>query len=216
LNKEEKQKITPISPPEIKKTWAHELINMKKVPKIPDGPMNVGRSELKAFFFPERAIFIGPSAICFGTLSTPPPMEAPFWTHPLQNRNKYAPLDYMLYTKELNFGQTKWDKTLVLLGASWGMHPGTWEPFGNILGTRGRNQKFPPSHPTPKRKKNRAHCYCMLSLPIGCMNFLFPKLFVTIFSLGEYPHYKLGVLINLKNHLDHFSQRFFEVKFCFI
>jgi len=72
LNKEEKQKITPISPPEIKKTWAHELINMKKVPKIPDGPMNVGRSELKAFFFPERAIFIGPSAICFGTLSTPP------------------------------------------------------------------------------------------------------------------------------------------------
>jgi hypothetical protein len=48
------------------------------------------------------------------------------------------------------------------------------------------------------------------------MNFLFPKLFVTIFSLGEHPHYKLGVFINLKNHLDHFSQRFFEVKFCFI
>jgi len=48
------------------------------------------------------------------------------------------------------------------------------------------------------------------------MNFLFPNLFVTIFSVGEYPHYKLGVLINLKNHLDHFSQRFFEVKFCFI
>jgi hypothetical protein len=48
------------------------------------------------------------------------------------------------------------------------------------------------------------------------MNFLFPNLFVAIFSLGEYPHYKLGVLINLKNHLDHFSQRFFEVKLCFI
>jgi hypothetical protein len=33
----------------------------------------------------------------------------------------------------------------------------------------------------------------MLSLlPIGCMKVLFPKLLVTIFGLGQYPHYKLG------------------------
>jgi len=89
------------------------------------------------------------------------------------------------------------------------MHPGTWEHLGN----KGKKPKFPSRPRYPQKKKKRAHPYCMLSLPIGCMNFLF---FVTIFSLGEYPHYKLGVLINLKNHLDHFSQTFSEVKFCFI
>jgi hypothetical protein len=51
-----------------------------------------------------------------------------------------------------------------------------------------KNEKnpFPPA-PAPtqnlKEKKSR-HFECMLSLPIGCMKFLFPKLFVTIFGLG--------------------------------
>jgi hypothetical protein len=43
-----------------------------------------------------------------------------------------------------------------------------------------------PSTPRPqnlKEKKSR-HFECMLSLPVGCMKFLFPKLFVTIFGLG--------------------------------
>jgi hypothetical protein len=41
------------------------------------------------------------------------------------------------------------------------------------------------SHPTsPQKEKTKAHHECMLSLPIGCMKFLFPKLFVTIFGLG--------------------------------
>jgi hypothetical protein len=38
-----------------------------------------------------------------------------------------------LYTWELNFGQTTWDKTHVLWGTSWGMHLGTWEHDGNTL-----------------------------------------------------------------------------------
>jgi hypothetical protein len=37
---------------------------------------------------------------------------------------------------------------------------------------------------SPQKEKTRAHHECMLSLPIGCMKFLFPKLFVTIFDLG--------------------------------
>jgi hypothetical protein len=46
-----------------------------------------------------------------------------------------------------------------------------------------KNSALP--HPTQnlKEKKSR-HFECMLSVPIGGMKFLFPKLFVTIFDLG--------------------------------
>jgi hypothetical protein len=59
------------------------------------------------------------------------------------------------------------------------------EHVGNMLGTQKKETNYItlPPHPTPKGK-NRAHNECMLSLPIGCMKFLFPKLFVTIFGLG--------------------------------
>jgi hypothetical protein len=42
----------------------------------------------------------------------------------------------------------------------------------------------PPS-PTPQKEKTRANHECMLSHLIGCMKFLFIKLFVTIFGLGD-------------------------------
>jgi hypothetical protein len=35
----------------------------------------------------------------------------------------------------------------------------------------------------PQKKKNWIIHECMLSLPIGCMKFLFPELLVTIFGL---------------------------------
>jgi hypothetical protein len=38
--------------------------------------------------------------------------------------------------------------------------------------------------PHPRKAKNWIIHGGMLSLPIGCMKFLFPKLFVTIFGLG--------------------------------
>jgi hypothetical protein len=41
----------------------------------------------------------------------------------------------------------------------------------NILGTK-------------EKEKESRHFECILSLPIGCMKFLFPKLFVSIFGLG--------------------------------
>jgi hypothetical protein len=64
-----------------------------------------------------------------------------------------------------------------------------------MLGTKEKRKTFlPPSQKNLKEQKSR-HFQCMLSLPIGCMKFLFPKLFVTISGLGQYPHYKLGVLI---------------------
>jgi hypothetical protein len=37
--------------------------------------------------------------------------------------------------------------------------------------------------PKLKRKKS-TQFECMLNLPIGCMKYLFPKLFVTIIGLG--------------------------------
>jgi hypothetical protein len=46
----------------------------------------------------------------------------------------------------LNFGQTIWDKSEVLLGTSWGIlgHLGTlWDPDENFLGTREKNKNIP-------------------------------------------------------------------------
>jgi hypothetical protein len=71
-------------------------------------------------------------------------------------------------------------------GAIWGIY---WEPDGNPLGTwrehigsKGKWKKSPP--PQNLKEKKSRHFECMLSLPLGCMKFLFPKLFVTIFGLG--------------------------------
>jgi len=50
-----------------------------------------------------------------------------------------------------------------------------WEHIGN----KEEKQKKTPPAPPPKGRK-RAHHEYILSLPIGYMKFLFPKLFVTI------------------------------------
>jgi hypothetical protein len=71
----------------------------------------------------------------------------------------------------LNFGQTAWDKTQVLL-----------ELDKNTLGTREKTKN--PCPPLFQKEKNWNVHECMLSLHIGCMKFFFPKLFVTIFGLG--------------------------------
>jgi hypothetical protein len=59
-----------------------------------------------------------------------------------------------------------------------------WELKGNIVGTHrelGNFLKNPsPAPPKLKRQKSKA----CLSLPIGCMEFLFPKELVTILGLG--------------------------------
>jgi hypothetical protein len=47
--------------------------------------------------------------------------------------------------------------------------------LGNLMGTCWEQRK---------KEKNLRHFECMLRLPIGCMKFIFPKLFVTIFGLG--------------------------------
>jgi len=80
-------------------------------------------------------------------------MEPPFWTPPFQNRNKCAPLDYSLYTEELN-----------CLGKPNGIKPRCYREhlgecileLGNILGTRGKNPKIPSRPPYPQKKKKRA------------------------------------------------------------
>jgi hypothetical protein len=66
----------------------------------------------------------------------------------------------------------------VLLGRPFREHIGNmgiyWEPIGNLKGTCWeQNEK----NPTSQLKRNKSmHFECMLSLPIDCMKFLFPKL----------------------------------------
>jgi len=60
-----------------------------------------------------------------------------------------------------------------------------WELEGN----KRKMKKIPTPPNLPKLQREKKNTFeCMLSLPIGCMKFLFPKLFVTIFGLGKYPH----------------------------
>jgi hypothetical protein len=84
---------------------------------------------------------------------------------------------FSLYSGQLNFGQTLWEH----LGER------IWELDGNLTRTREKHKKIPcsllPPAPPPKGK-NRVHHECMLSLPTGCTEFLFPKRFVTIFWPG--------------------------------
>jgi hypothetical protein len=70
------------------------------------------------------------------------------------------------------------------LGTHYGTTQELEECQGNMLGTdwehRRKKQTITPPPTPPPKGKNRAHNECMLSLPVGCMKFLFPKLFVTI------------------------------------
>jgi len=94
-----------------------------------------------------------------------------------------------------------------------------WEQVGNkrkkqkILLPRPllkrKKQKILLPHPLLKKKKNCTVHECMLSLLIGCMKFLFPKPFITIFHpnnlstlLLELPFYFLTYLhIYICTHL---------------
>jgi hypothetical protein len=71
-----------------------------------------------------------------------------------------------------------------------------WEPIGNlkrISWDQRKNEKKSSPHQKLKRKKKKKRTLsCMLSLPIGCMKFLFPKLFVTIFGLGPIINWGVG------------------------
>jgi hypothetical protein len=75
------------------------------------------------------------------------------------------------------------------MGTPFGNTLGTyWEPDGNPLetwkehiGNKGKMKKnLPPLPPKLKRQKKSRHFKHMLSLPIGCMKFLLPKLFIII------------------------------------
>jgi len=79
-----------------------------------------------------------------------------------------------------------WAKHMGLKGGAIGNTLG--EHIGNLMGIHWEqrtNETNPP--PTPKtqnlNEKKSRHFECMLSLPIGCMKFLFQKVMVTIFGL---------------------------------
>jgi hypothetical protein len=73
------------------------------------------------------------------------------------------------------------------LGTVWGAHLGTVWELGNTLQTlwehiKNKGKTFPC--PTLfQQEQNWIIHECMLSLPDGCVKFLFPKLFMPIFPL---------------------------------
>jgi hypothetical protein len=80
----------------------------------------------------------------------------------------------------LNFGQSIWDKSEVILGTTWGT---LWEYIRNMTGQREKAKNSSPTLSFPKRKELDPSCVHAEPF-IGCMELLFPKLFVTIFGLG--------------------------------
>jgi hypothetical protein len=128
------------------------------------------------FFFSTTSQVIGPLQKKDET------MEAP------QNRRFYGKMEYLhiwptyIDEKGRTLGQTYGIKVRCYWEHPWGTH---WEPIGNMKGTwweQRKKEKNPSPTKNFKEKKSR-HFECMLSPPIGCMKFLFPKLFV-IFGLG--------------------------------
>jgi hypothetical protein len=83
-----------------------------------------------------------------------------------------------IYTRKLNFSQSIWDKRV------WWY----WELHWNIVGGYTKGKKIPlltPSPPLPfPKEKKLGPPECMLNRLIGCMKFVFLKLFVTILDLG--------------------------------
>jgi hypothetical protein len=64
-------------------------------------------------------------------------IETPFWTISHKIERNVLPITHLfnLYTWELNFGQTIWDKSEVLFGNIWGTTWELMELFQNLMGT---------------------------------------------------------------------------------
>jgi hypothetical protein len=75
-----------------------------------------------------------------------------------------------------------------------------WELKGNIVGTRefcNKSSSKPPLPPLTKKEKMQGTLSACLGLHIGCMKFLFPKEFITIFGLNYTSHKSNIFLLNL-------------------
>jgi len=75
-----------------------------------------------------------------------------------------------------------------------------WELKGNIVGTRefcNKSSSKPPLPPLTKKEKMQGTLSACLGLHIGCMKFLFPKVFITIFGLNYTSHKSNIFLLNL-------------------
>jgi len=98
-----------------------------------------------------------------------------------------SPLAHHIHRwKDDNICQSIWDKSEVL----WRTF---WEPIGNLKGTYWEPGKLKTPSPPFKLKRNfkwwrtQGTLSACLGLPIGCMKFLFPKEFITIFGLSSHP-----------------------------
>ncbi len=69
---------------------------------------------------------------------------------------------FSLYTGELRFEQTKWDKTQILLGTSWGTHLGTCEHIENKWKKKTKN---PSTSPRPSKRK-KLDCSWVFAEPL--------------------------------------------------
>ncbi len=91
--------------------------------------------------------------------------------------------------------EIKWyPKPCLSGGKTLGTKGTHWELEGNMLGTKEKWEKKsspppppPPPYPKLNRKKKQGTLSACCAFPLATWNFLFPKLFVTIFGLGWYP-----------------------------
>jgi hypothetical protein len=175
------------------RTWKEHIGNMKKsknstsTPTLPKR-QNPGSFECMLYCLIARAKFLflhlfvtifrqlgglfmllfismGDSRVCF--------VFVVFFSEGAMLNFPLVPPCYNLHTLKLKRSQTIWDK-------NWGVIRNTegtiWEHGGNIQRTKASP---PPDPQNPKGKKLSS-----FSFLIGCMKFLFSKLFATIFSLG--------------------------------
>jgi len=136
-------------------------------------------SQVQFFCLLQRANLIG-SSLKKMKLWTLPKSEGSILKHKVNN---FSPSAHLYWWKEDNICQSIWDKMRCyeehIENLMW-----IWrEHSGNTLRTRGKWKKSSSPPPPPKKLKRKRASAC-LGLPIGCMKFLFPKEFVTIFGLG--------------------------------
>jgi len=131
----------------------------------------MGVLPLFLYFLGEGAIILIGLSPYFLELWSLSKIEAPSWTTIVKLKTNVlccGPPFQFKYIWELNFKQTIWDKSEVLLGMSWGTH---WEYIGN----KDKTKFPPPSPPPPLKRKKLDLSWVHACLFIGYMKLLFPK-----------------------------------------
>ncbi len=139
-----------------------------------------------------------PSSICFWADHS---KKVKSWKVP-QNRFYFEllPFGSLIYVKWVQHLPEHMGSRWGIWRTYWGIHWELGEHIGNLMGTRENCKKSlskPPLPPVMKKEKMQGTLSACLGLRIGCMKFLFPKEFITIFGLSYTSHKSNVFLLNL-------------------